>query len=63
MPPASTEDTILETRPKRTALLFHQAIEDLDEPQPRGPLERCRTAFRELGERMSSFDLSRQIYG
>ena len=26
-------------------------------------LDRCRALFRAWGERMSSFDLSRQIYG
>jgi hypothetical protein len=34
-----------------------------DSTEPSGVLERCRAQFRLLGERMSSFDFSRQIYG
>jgi hypothetical protein len=63
MPASSIEDTIIEARPKRAAMLFDEPSPRHDESQPRGPLERCRSVFRELGERMSSFDLSRQIYG
>jgi hypothetical protein len=63
MPPASTEDTIIEARPKRAATLFADSETFTGAPKPFTPLERCREVFRHLGERMSSFDLSRQIYG
>jgi hypothetical protein len=63
MPPASTEDTIIEARPQRAALPFLDDETEARTAQSGNPLERCRALFRELGERMSSFDLSRQIYG
>ncbi len=62
MPPASTEDTIIEARRER-AFPFVDDETDAHPARTVSPLERCRTVFRELGERMSSFDLSRQIYG
>jgi len=45
---------------ERTDLLF-VAVEAPEEQA--SFLERCRTTFRTLGQRMTSFDLSRQIYG
>ena len=63
MPPASTEDTIILPRPTRAGSLFNSPAGDADASNTRHALERCRAKFRELGERMSSFDLSRQIYG
>jgi len=45
---------------ERTDLLF-VAVEEPVEQETF--LERCRATFRTLGQRMTSFDLSRQIYG
>jgi hypothetical protein len=60
MPPTFTEDTMLSTQPaERTDLLF-----EAEEPVGQDSvLERCRATFRSLGQRLTSFDLSRQIYG
>ena len=61
MPPTSTEDTMLAAEPaERTDLLF-VAVEEPAETD--SVLERFRAKFRTLGQRMTSFDLSRQIYG
>ncbi len=45
---------------ERTDLLFVPVEEPVEQD---GVLERCRATFRTLGQRMTSFDLSRQIYG
>jgi hypothetical protein len=61
MPPTSTEDTMIVTQPVPQMDLLPTSDDDSSEPS--GVLERCRATFRLLGERMSSFDFSRQIYG
>jgi hypothetical protein len=61
MPPTSIEDTMITAQPpQRTDLLFVAADEPVEQD---GVLERCRATFRALGERVTSFDLSRHIYG
>jgi hypothetical protein len=66
MHPYSQEDTIISAQPRRS-----ESDSDLSEtiqgpdgkPLRSNPLTRTRELFRVMGERMSSFELSRQIYG
>jgi hypothetical protein len=63
MPPTFTEDTIIESRPDQSGLYFDSVnnVESYDAND--SVFERCRAMFRDLGRRVSSFELSRQIYG
>jgi hypothetical protein len=45
---------------EHTDLLFVAGEEPVEQESV---LERCRATFRTLGHRLTSFDLSRQIYG
>ena len=63
MPPRSIEDTMIRTRPTRSGSLYAYPAPDAETENTGNVLERCRALFRHLGERVSSFDLSRQIYG
>ncbi len=55
-----TEDTIIGS-PRNVAMdLFGNESTSNENPSV---LERCRAKFRSLGEQMTSFELSRQIYG
>jgi len=66
MNPYSREDTIISAQPRRS-----ESDPDLSEtiqgpdgkPLRSNALTRTRALFRVMGERMSSFELSRQIYG
>jgi hypothetical protein len=62
MPTRSNEDTMIEARPKRSASLFADSADDADAQNSGSVFERCRTVFRQIGERVTSFELSRQIY-
>jgi hypothetical protein len=53
---------MIEARTQRPATLFADRADEAD-AQSGNVFERCRTMFRHLGERVTSFDLSRQIYG
>ena len=61
MPHLSTEDTMIGAQPPSPLNLL--LSEPGENAEPTGMLERCRAMFRSFGERVSSFDLSRQIYG
>jgi len=66
MPPISTEDTIIGSRPNSSGNgLYLDSTNDMAEGQSTDDtvIERCRSMFRQLGRRVSSFELSRQIYG
>jgi len=66
MPTTSTEDTIIGSRPDRSGggLYFDSGTESADSYDAEDTvLERCRSMFRQIGRRVSSFELSRQIYG
>jgi hypothetical protein len=66
MPPTSTEDTIIGSRPDSlgSPLFLDSANETSDGFNTEDTvLERCRSMFRQVGRRLSSFELSRQIYG
>ena len=65
MPENSTEDTIIGSRPDRgdSGLYFDSANAAADGPDTDSVVERCRSVFRQIGRRFSSFELSRQIYG
>jgi hypothetical protein len=65
MPPTSTEDTIIGSRPNSTGTaLFQDSVNDASDGGTDDTLfERCRSMFRQVGRRLSSFELSRQIYG
>jgi hypothetical protein len=55
----SHEDTMIASRPRH-----FDGIETPDgKPLRANLLTRTRTLFRSMGEQMSSFELSRQIYG
>lgn len=56
----TTEDTIIGSQPRAAVDLFGSEITGNESP---GLIERCREKFRALGEQMTSFELSRQIYG
>jgi len=56
----TTEDTIIGSRPRAAMDLFGNEIVSDENP---GLIERCRAKFRLLGEQLTSFELSRQIYG
>jgi hypothetical protein len=61
MPHLSNEDTMIGAQtPSPMNLLLAEPGENAEAA---GMLERCRAMFRSFGERVSSFDLSRQIYG
>jgi hypothetical protein len=66
MPTTSTEDTIIGSRPDRSEIeLYLDSVNDAADGSDTEVtvVERCRSTFRQLGQRLSSFDLSRQIYG
>jgi len=66
MPTTSTEDTIIGSRPDQSGsgLYFDSANDAVDRPDAEDSVvERCRSVFRQIGRRFSSFELSRQIYG
>jgi hypothetical protein len=63
MPSTFTEDTIIESRPDQGGLYLDSAHHIESDDASDSVFERCRAVFRQLGERVSSFDLSRQIYG
>ena len=59
---ASHEDTMIAAHADRPMdLLFEQTDESADSDS--SVVARCRALFRSFGERVVSFDLSRQIYG
>lgn len=61
MPP-SQEDTMIAAHPARPLnLLFEEVSESPGRDST--VVERCRALFRTFGQRVTSFDLSRQIYG
>jgi hypothetical protein len=45
--------------------MYLDSTNDIADGQPTDGtvVERCRSMFRQIGRRVSSFDLSRQIYG
>ena len=62
----SHEDTIISSRPRlpHSDLTSSEAGEGAVGNSTNGNmLNRCRALFRTWGEQMSSFELSRQIYG
>jgi hypothetical protein len=62
----SHEDTMISSRPRHpdADLDLSATIEGTNGKPGRGNvLTRTRTLFRVLGERVGSFELSRQIYG
>jgi hypothetical protein len=62
----SHEDTMISSRPRMSDdyLASDEAGEGAAGKSAGGKmLNRCRAMFRALGEQMSSFELSRQIYG
>jgi hypothetical protein len=62
----SHEDTMIASRPRHfdDDLNSREGIETPEGKRPRANfLTRTRTLFRAMGEQMSSFELSRQIYG
>jgi hypothetical protein len=62
----SHEDTMIASRPRLfdDDLNSGEGIETPDgKPLRANLLTRTRTLFRSMGEQMSSFELSRQIYG
>jgi hypothetical protein len=59
---ASHEDTMIAAQPVQPLDLLFEEISDAPEYDAR-VVQRCRALFRSFGERMTSFDLSRQIYG
>ena len=60
----SQEDTMISPRPRATEFGPSGYGEEANENAGGVPmLDRCRALFRAWGERMTSFDLSRQIYG
>jgi hypothetical protein len=66
MPPTFTEDTIIGSSPNHSGspLYLDSANAAADSYNAEDSvLERCRSVFRQIGRRLSSFELSRQIYG
>ncbi len=59
---ASHEDTIISAQPTPPLNLLFEEISEAPEANA-GMIERCRALFRSFGESVTSFDLSRQIYG
>ncbi len=58
----SHEDTMIGVSPSTDENLIFADSERAFESDP-NLIERCRALFRSFGERVTSFDLSRQIYG
>ena len=59
---ASNEDTMIAAHRSQPLDLLFEEIQDARDSDA-GVMDRCRALFRSFGERVTSFDLSRQIYG